>query len=462
MPAPDVVVVGGGNAGLCAALSAADEGARVLLLERAPKWLRGGNSRHTRNIRTVQPGADGYVTGEYTAEELFADIVDVTAGGCDRDLTRLLVEESASLTPWMLAHGLHWQRPLRGTLHLSRTNRFFLGGGKSLVNAYYETARKLGIEVRYEAEVVGLGVSDDRCTSLTVREAGLDREVHAGAVVVASGEFEANLAWIGEYWGDAADNFIVRGTPLNDGSVLRMLFDRGATPHGDPRAFHAIAVDARSPKFDGGIVTRLDAIPLGIVVNRGGRRFYDEGEDIWPKRYAIWGRLIAEQDGQMAYAIVDASAAEDFMPSVYPPLTADSVPALAAAIGVDPERLASTIVEYNAAVVPGTFNLADRDDCRTEGLEPPKSHWARRIERPPFFAYPLRPGITFTYYGVRVDGSGRVLRQGGPFQNLFAAGEIMAGSILSRGYLAGLGLTIGSVFGRLAGREAAKCSMSVS
>jgi tricarballylate dehydrogenase len=462
MVAPDVVVIGGGNAGLCAALSAADCGARVLLLERASRPFRGGNTRHTRNIRTVQLGADGFVTGEYAAEELLADIVDVTASGCDPDLTRLLVEESKTLTSWMAAHGLHWQRPLRGTLHLSRTNRFFLGGGKSLVNAYYETARKAGVEVRYEAEVVGLRTSGDRCTGLTVRESGIDSEVRPGAVVAASGGFEANLTWLSEYWGDAANNFIVRGTPLNDGSVLRMLFANGAAPHGDPTQFHSIAVDARSPKYDGGIVTRLDAIPLGIAVNREGRRFYDEGEDIWPKRYAIWGRLIAQQAGQIAHVIVDAAAAGDFMPSVYPPITADSVEDLAEAIEVDRPTLIATIAEYNAAVQQGTFNLADRDDCRTEGLDPPKSHWARPIERPPYFAYPLRPGITFTYHGVRVDASGRVLRQDGPFQNLFAAGEIMAGTILSRGYLAGLGLTIGSVFGRIAGREAAKCSMSAS
>jgi tricarballylate dehydrogenase len=458
----DVVVVGGGNAALCAALSAADAGARVLLLERAAAAFRGGNTRHTRNIRTVQPGADGYVTGEYTGEELYSDIVDVTAGECDPGLTRLLVDESRTLTAWMWDHGVRWQRPLKGTLHLSRTNRFFLGGGKSMVNAYYETARRNRIEVRYEADVVDLEVVDGRCRGVVVREQGVETVERARAVVVASGGFEANLEWMREYWGDAADNFVVRGTRNNDGSMLRVLFGLGAEPHGDPKRFHSIAVDARSPKFDGGIVTRLDAIPLGITVNRHGQRFYDEGEDLWPKRYAIWGRLIAEQDGQIAYAIVDAAAAGDFMPSVYPPITAPSVDELAGKIDVDPGALGATIGTYNAAVTPGTFDLSQKDDCRTAGIDPPKSHWARRIERPPFYAYPLRPGITFTYHGVRVDETGRIQTRSGRFDNIFAAGEIMAGTILTRGYLAGLGLTIGSVFGRLAGREAAGCSMSDS
>jgi tricarballylate dehydrogenase len=214
-------------------------------------------------------------------------------------------------------------------------------------------------------------------------------------------------------------------------------------------------VDARAPKFDGGIATRLDAVPLSITVNRHAKRFYDEGEDIWPKRYAIWGRLIAEEDGQIAYAIVDSQAVKDFMPSMYPPIKAETIEALAAETGLDHAALAATIAEYNAAVVTGTFDLSKPDDCRTEGITPPKSHWARRIEQAPFYAYPLRPGITFTYHGVRVDRDARVLTEGGAFDNVFAAGEIMAGTILSRGYLAGLGLTIGSVFGRIAGRSAA-------
>jgi tricarballylate dehydrogenase len=227
-------------------------------------------------------------------------------------------------------------------------------------------------------------------------------------------------------------------------------------PIGDPTQFHAVALDARSPKFDGGIVTRLDSVPFSIVVNRDGKRFYDEGEDVWPKRYAIWGRLIAQQPEQIAYSICDAKAYSAFMPSVFPAIKADSIGELAARLGLDPAVVLDTVAQYNAAVVPGPFDDRKLDGCRTEGLDPPKTHWARIIDKPPFYGYPLRPGITFTYLGVKVDEHARVMMQDGkPSANLFASGEIMAGNILGRGYLAGFGMTIGTVFGRIAGREAA-------
>jgi tricarballylate dehydrogenase len=274
-------------------------------------------------------------------------------------------------------------------------------------------------------------------------------------VVVAAGGFEANIPWLKKYWGEAAESFVIRGTPYNQGRVLQALLDRGARPVGNPREFHAVAVDARAPKFDGGIVTRLDTVPFGIVVNREARRFYDEGEDFWPKRYAIWGGLIARQPGQVAYSIGDAKAAGRFIPSVFPALEAGSLRELAVALGLDPARLTETVEAFNRAVRPGSFDPGSLDDCRTEELEPPKSHWALKLDTPPFWAYPLRPGITFTYLGVTVDEAARVIMQDGrPARNLFAAGEIMAGNILGRGYLAGFGLTIGTVFGRIAGREA--------
>jgi tricarballylate dehydrogenase len=193
------------------------------------------------------------------------------------------------------------------------------------------------------------------------------------------------------------------------------------------------------------------------VVNRNALRFYDEGEDIWPKRYAIWGRLVAGQPDQIAYIIFDASSLNLFMPSLFPPVSAGSIRELAQKLELDPEVLDKTVSDFNAAVRPGTFKHSDLDDCRTEGLTPPKSLWARKIEAAPFYAYPVRPGITFTYLGVRVNGESRMLMADGrPAANMFAAGEIMAGNVLGRGYAAGIGMTIGSVFGRLAGRGAAK------
>ena len=225
----------------------------------------------------------------------------------------------------------------------------------------------------------------------------------------------------------------------------------------DATQCHAVAIDARAPKFDGGIVTRLDCVSLGIVVNAHGQRFYDEGEDFWPKRYAIWGRLVAQQPGQIAYCIIDQKAVGRFMPSVFPPITAPTIAELAPQIDQDPAVLQRTIDAYNAAVRPGHFDHAVLDTCHTEGLSPDKSHWAQRLDAPPFWAYPLRPGITFTYLGVEVDAHARMaLASGQQAENIFAAGEIMAGNVLGKGYLAGIGMTIGTVFGRIAGTSAAQ------
>jgi tricarballylate dehydrogenase len=198
-------------------------------------------------------------------------------------------------------------------------------------------------------------------------------------------------------------------------------------------------------------------VSLGIVVNQSAERFYDEGEDFWPKRYAIWGSLIARQPDQLAFSIGDAKAAGKFMPSLFPPLVANSIGELASRLNLPPDRLSETVDRFNAAVHPGTFDHAVLDDCRTEGLTPPKSHWAQRIDSPPFWGYPLRPGITFTYLGLKVNERAQVvMRDGHPANNIYAAGEVMAGNILSKGYLAGIGMTIGTVFGRLAGEEAAQ------
>ncbi|HYS27596.1 MAG TPA: FAD-dependent tricarballylate dehydrogenase TcuA [Vicinamibacterales bacterium] len=449
----DVAVLGGGNAALCAALAAAGRGARVIVVERAPRDFRGGNSRHTRNLRCMHAAPTDVLTDAYTEDEFMADVLRVTGGVTNEALARLMIRGSADATRRMGRFGARFQPPLRGTLHLGRTNAFFLGGGKALMNSAYAAAGRLGVRVAYDAEVIGLSIRDGRFESATVRMPAGDVEVRARAVVLAAGGFEANLEWLAEIWGEAAKNFIIRGTPYNTGTVLRLMLDAGAEPVGDPAQCHAVAIDARAPKFDGGIVTRLDSVPLGIVVNRFGDRFYDEGEDYWPKRYAIWGRLVAQQPDQIAYSIVDSKALGRFMPSVFPPMVAGSVRELAAAINVPAGTLASTIERFNAAVRPGTFDHQALDDCRTEGLVPNKTHWAQRLDAPPFHAYPLRPGITFTYLGVKVDERARVVMKGGVAENIFAAGEIMAGNILGRGYVAGVGMTIGTVFGEIAGRE---------
>jgi tricarballylate dehydrogenase len=454
-----VVVIGGGNAALCAAMAAHDAGASVTVLERAEKPFRGGNTRHTRNIRTVHPAADGYVTGPYLYDEFLADLASVTGSDADPALAAQTIAESESITAWMMEHGANWQAPLKGTLGLARTNHFFLGGGKSLLNAYYIRAQDAGIEIHYEAMVTALDLDGRHCRGVRVRFGmdGEEQSVPADAFVVASGGFEANRDWLAEYWGPAAYNFIVRGTANNDGSVLRELLDAGARRVGDPGAAHAIAVDARAPKYDAGIITRLDAVPIGIAVNCEANRFYDEGEDMWPKRYATWGRLIASQPEQLAFAIFDSKVANETIPGLYPPYRAESVEDLASQLGLDPVAVRRTVDEFNASCQVGRFDLSELDDCRTEGLVPPKSHWARPIDTAPYYGYPLRTGITFTYMGVAVDPVARVQRDGdGAFENVFAAGEIMSGNVLTRGYLAGFGMTIGSVWGRIAGGSAAR------
>jgi tricarballylate dehydrogenase len=453
----DVLVLGGGNAALCAALTARESGASVLVVECAPPEFRGGNSRHTRNLRCMHEIPTDVLTGAYTEGEYFEDLMRVTGGESDEALARMTIRESAPASQWMRSRGVRFQPPLGGTLQLGRTNAFFLGGGKALMNTYYAAARKNGIEVLYNAEVVALQIVEGRFESATVLLDGDPAEIRARSLVAAAGGFEANLDWLKEAWGDAALNFIVRGTPYNKGKVLKLLLDNGVEPVGDATQCHCVAIDARAPKFDGGIVTRLDCVPLGIVVNKDGERFYNEGEDLWPKRYAIWGRLVAQQPDQIAWSIIDSKASGKFMPSVFPAIEANTIEELTGKLQLPVERLTATVRSFNEAVSPGRFDHTSLDGCRTQGLNPDKTNWAQKLDTPPFLAYPLRPGITFTYLGVKVDERAAVLMSDGRrASNIFAAGEIMAGNILGKGYLAGFGMTIGTVFGRIAGREAAR------
>lgn len=449
----DVLVIGGGNAALCAAISARRSGASVLVLEAAEEFYRGGNTRHTRNMRCAHDTATGTLTGPYPEEELFDDLLRVTEGHTDEELARHMIHESKAMLDWIVEQGVRFQPPLGGTLGLGRTNSFFLGGGRAMLNALYETAGKIGVDVKYESEVVSMDIQDGMFLSATTVNG---ETVKAKALVAAAGGFESNIEWLKEYWGPPAENFLIRGTANNKGTILRMLLDAGVQEIGDPTQCHAVAIDARAPKYDGGIITRLDCVVFGIVVNKNAERFYDEGEDIWPKRYAIWGRLVAAQPDQIAYIVFDESSLRSFMPSLFPPIKANTLRELAGELGIDADTFEKTVGDFNAAVRPGTFDHTILDDCRTEGLTPPKTHWARKIETAPYYAYPVRPGITFTYLGTRVNKEARmIMKDGKPAANMFAAGEIMSGNVLGRGYAAGIGMTIGSVFGRIAGREAA-------
>ncbi|WP_046111973.1 FAD-dependent tricarballylate dehydrogenase TcuA [Aquincola tertiaricarbonis] len=453
----DVLVIGGGNAALCAALMAREAGATVQLLEASPREWRGGNSQHVRNLRCMHDAPQDVLVEAYTEEEFWQDLLKVTGGRTNEALARLVIRASATCRPWMRRHGVHFQPSLSGALHTARTNAFFMGGGKALVNAYYRSAERLGVQLRYDTPVDRLELQDGRFVAAW---SGGQRFA-AKACVLASGGFESNREWLREAWGvnergeHPADNFLIRGTRFNTGVLLRFMIDAGADTIGDPTQAHMVAIDARAPLYDGGICTRIDCVSLGVVVNREARRFYDEGEDFWPKRYAIWGRLVAQQPGQVAYSVIDAKAVGRFMPPVFPGVKAGSLPELARGLGLDEAAFVQTLQAYNAACRPGSFDHTRLDDCRTESLAPAKTHWARPIDTPPFYGYALKPGVTFTYLGLKVDETAAVRFAGRPSPNLFVAGEMMAGNVLGQGYTAGVGMSIGTAFGRIAGTQAA-------
>ena len=456
----DVLVVGGGNAALCAALMAREAGASVLLLEAAPREWRGGNSMHTRNLRCMHDAPQDVLTDAYPEEEFWQDLKAVTGGLTNEALARLVIRSSAHCRDWMRQHGVQFQPSLSGTLHLSRTNAFFMGGGKALVNAYYRSAERIGVQIRYNAPVDRIELDGDTFVAAWV---GKER-ITAKTCVLAAGGFESNIGWLREAWGQNAqgewpvDNFLIRGTRFNQGVLLKQLINAGADSIGDPTQAHMVAIDARAPLYDGGICTRIDCVSLGIVVNREAKRFYDEGEDFWPKRYAIWGRLVAQQPGQVAYSVIDAKSVGRFMPPVFAGVRADSLPELARQLGLDVETFLHTVKTFNAACQTGSFDHTVLDDCHTQNLLPAKTHWARPIDTAPFYAYAVKPGITFTYLGLKTNETTAVHFNGQASANLFVAGEMMAGNVLGKGYTAGVGMTIGTAFGRLAGVQAAQAA----
>jgi len=461
----DVLVVGGGNAALCAALMAREAGASVLLLEASPRDWRGGNSQHTRNLRCMHDAPQDVLVDAYEEEEYWQDLLKVTGGKTNEHLARLVIRASSNCRDWMRSHGVRFQPPLSGALHVARTNAFFMGGGKALVNAYYRSAAALGVKIRYETPVAKILLEDDRFVAIVT---GLGEKIKARACVLAAGGFESNREWLREAWGQnergewPADNFLIRGTRFNQGVVLKAMMHSGADMVGDPSQGHCVAIDARSPLYDGGICTRIDCVSLGVVVNRQGMRFYDEGEDFWPKRYAIWGRLVAQQPEQIGYSIIDKKVVGRFMPPVFPGVVADTLPQLAARLQLPVEHFMRTLNDYNAACQEGTFNHTILDDCHTQGLTPAKTHWAQKIDTPPFYGYALRPGITFTYLSLKTDDSAAVRFADRPSPNLFVAGEMMAGNVLGQGYTAGVGMSIGTAFGRIAGTRAAMAAFETS
>ena len=406
----DVLVIGGGNAALCAALEAAHGGARVLLLEASPEHFRAATAATPATSATCTRGATA-TSPARTRKTSSGTICCASPRRDDRALARLTIRASEDLDDWIERHGVRWQPPLQGTLHLARTNLFMLGGGKAMMNAYYATASARG-RVAYDATVCRSEDPRRRCSSpqsssMTGATHEVTGEASSWSRPVAS---RRTSTWLKEYWGDAADNFIIRGTPYNQGKMLR----RAARPRGASRSATR-ASSTRSPSTRARRSSMAASSPGSTACRSASpstatrERFYDEGEDFWPKRYAIWGGLIARQPDQIAYSIIDAKVMGEFMPSVFPPSRRHRSPSSRRSSELDPARWSDGRASSTARCGRARSIPANLDDCHTEGLDPPKSHWALPIDTPPFYGYPLRPGITFTYLGVDVDECARVI-----------------------------------------------------
>jgi tricarballylate dehydrogenase len=484
----DVVVVGAGNAAFSAAHAAAERVGSVLMLEKAPREWAGGNSYFTAGaIRTTYGGLDDLrpflddlsdeqatktELSPYTSEDFMADMERVTQGRCDRGLTRLMVDEAADTVRWLHEKGLRFRLMYdRQSYEVNGKRRFWgglvlgtIGGGKGLIQQHKDAAEKAGIELRYNFPVLGLLQDDDGAVAGVACKGPSGREeIGAGAVVLASGGFESDPRMRAAYLGPQWDVAKVRGTPYNTGELLHAALEAGAQPYGNWSGCHSIAWDAGAPPTGDRELTNLfskQSYPLGIVVNRDARRFIDEGADFRNYTYAKYGAEILRQPAALAYQIFDAKTEpllrqDEYTAPGVSRYEAQTVRDLGEKVGLDPEALQRTVEEFNASASPGKFDPSVKDGKHTEGIEPPKSNWAQPIDTPPFLAFAVTCGITFTFGGVRVDTDARVLdRTGQPIGGLCAAGELLGG-LFYHNYPGGSGLMAGAVFGRRAGYAAA-------
>ncbi len=484
-----VVVVGGGNAALCAALAAREQGARVLVLEKAPESQRGGNSFFTAGgFRFVHGGLDDLrqdvipdlTPGEaasvevppYTEKDFYEDLLRLTEHLTDPDLADVLVTRSRPAVVWMRSHGVRWILMLgRQSYRVGSTHRFWgglsveaVGGGPGLVQALYDRAAGLGVEVRYGTKAVRLLLDTaGAIRGLVCRGAGGFAEIAARGVVLASGGFEANPEWRARYLGPDWELARVRGTRHNTGDGIRMALEIGAQPYGHWSACHAVAWDLNAPPFGDrrvGDLFQKHSYPLGIIVNLNGERFVDEGADYRNYTYAKYGREILRQPQRAAFQIFDQKVVpllrEEYRIREVTRAEAATVEELARKLEIDPDGLARTVGEFNAAVQPGDFNPAILDGKCTRGITPAKSNWALPLDTPPFVGYAVTCGITFTFGGLRVTPRAEVLdTEDRAIPGLYAAGELVGG-LFYHNYPGGAGLMAGAVFGRLAGEGAAR------
>jgi tricarballylate dehydrogenase len=484
----DVIIVGGGNAALCAALSAREHSQSVLLLERAPEEEAGGNSRFTAGLmRVVYNGVDDLRElielsedevartdfGAYTTEQFLDDMARVTEYRCDPDLTELLVKESFPAVRWMRSKGVRFTAAWgRQAFNIGGRFKFWggltveaVGGGPGLVESLTQIARKNGIEIWYTARAVSLLVDDAGVHGVVLKKSGKTQEVKGKAVVLAAGGFQANTEWRTRYLGPGWELAKVRGTRFNTGDAIRMALEAGAAPVGNWSGCHAVAWERNAPEFGDlavGDQFQKHSYPWGIYLNAEGKRFVDEGADFRNYTYAKYGRVILSQPGQFAWQIFDAKVKsqlrDEYRIKQVTRRTASSLEDLVAKLDdVNAEAALAEIRRYNAAVRQDiAFNPNVKDGRRTEGLAIPKSNWANTIDTPPFEAYAVTCGITFTFGGLKINNHAQVMSSDGEkIPGLYAAGELVGG-IFWFNYPGGSGLTNGSVFGRIAGENAGK------
>jgi tricarballylate dehydrogenase len=486
----DLIVVGGGNAALCAAISASEASQRILVLERAPEEECGGNSRFTAGLmRVVYNGVDDLKQvmdlsadeiarsdfGSYTEEQFFDDMARVTEFRCDPDLTEILVKQSFPTLVWMRRNGVRFTAAWgRQAFNIGGRFKFWggltveaVGGGPGLVDSLTQIARKRGIEIRYRARAVSLVADDAGVHGVVARHQGRTQTLSSRSVVLAAGGFQANTEWRTRYLGPGWELAKVRGTRFNTGDAIQMALDVGAAAYGNWSGAHAVAWERNAPEFGDlavGDQFQKHSYPWGIYLNADGRRFVDEGADFRNYTYAKYGRVILGQPQQFAWQIFDAKVKAQLrdeyrIKQVTKRVGSTLEELLKNLEDTNAENALQEIHAYNKAVRTDiAFNPNVRDGRRTEGLAVPKSNWANTLDTPPFEAYAVTCGITFTFGGLRINTDAQVINTDGePIPGLYAAGELVGG-IFWFNYPGGSGLTNGSVFGRIAGRNAAKAA----
>lgn len=453
----DVLVTGSGVAGLCAAISAAEAGAKVLVLEKAPYELRGGNGRFTGGgFRRVGTG--------YSELDFFDDLMEMSKGRTDPELAEIMVKNSADTVAWLTGLGVKWEEiDYHYDTRFKGTNRVAIvssdGGGEGLIDTLIAAAEKLGAKILYETRAIRL-LLDEKARVRGIMAKGPDGflEFKCKAVVLASGGFEANTEMRVRYIRPDGDELKVRGTRHNTGQGLLMALEIGAQPYGQYAGYDSTIMDARTPRVEGG-VTNIYHSALTVIVNRRGKRFIDEGAEFHEKMHSF-GRFMFNQEEHVAFCVFDSKLRDLIKPVKndkhrFPPIEAATLEELANKCGIDQEGLGRTIQGFNAAVQPGEFNPDIKDGKCTKGIEPPKSNWALKVDEPPYYAYPVTGGITMTFGGLKVNRDAQVIDvEDKPIPGLYATGEILGGFYYDY-YLGGSGLTRGAVYGRIAGSNAA-------